>query len=204
MNNFLGKSARKIAGLKFSVCSGFIVFEILATLDKTKGFDMIKTTVSAIGRTQPLWFLFWGILTSVTVLLNLFFICERLKVGTSLVYLMIVNCGLSFMLPTIYIGNGAFSVFIHGAGVAVFGALGYGTLIYSVLGYFKKSRDKKGLIFFFSLTAVLTAAAVAFAATGFNGLVELILLIGAEVIMLVFNIIYYICRIGFHLPTRKL
>jgi hypothetical protein len=187
MNNFIGKSARKIAGLKFSVCGGFLIFEILATLDKVKGFDMLETTVSGIGRTQPLWFFFWGILTSVTVLLNLFFICERLNVGTSLIYLMIINCSLSFMLPTIYIGESKFSIFIHGAGVAVFGALGYGTLIYCTLDYFKKSRDKKGLIFFFSLTAVLTAAAVAFAATGFNGLVELILLIGAEAIMLAFN-----------------
>jgi hypothetical protein len=55
------------------------------------------------------------------------------------------------MLPTIYTGNGGFSIFIHTAGVAVFGALGYGTLICCALGRFKKNRDKKlDFLFFFA------------------------------------------------------
>ncbi|MDR3262937.1 MAG: hypothetical protein LBT30_01335 [Clostridiales bacterium] len=183
--------SRHAAGTKFLICGLFLVLALIDTFFKVKDYDMVKLTISAIGRTQPLWFFLWGVITSVTVLLNLFFICGELQIKTPLVYLMIINCSLSFMLPTIYIGESPFSLVIHGAGVVIFGILGYGTLIYCMIDYSIKNKSKETTAYFYMMSAVLTAAAVSYAVFGFNGVVELILLTGAEAIMLIFNAVAF-------------
>ncbi|MDR1906396.1 MAG: hypothetical protein LBQ27_05775 [Clostridiales bacterium] len=190
MKRTIMKHTKKLSAFKLSVCGIFLIVAIAATFLKVKDYDMISMTISDIGKTQPVWFLLWGMLTSITVLLNLFFICEKLNIKASLVYLMIINCSLSFMLPAIYVGESALSLGIHTLGVGLFGILGYSTIMYCILGYAKKNGDGRVMIFFCILIGILVASATAYAVFGFNGLVELILLVGAELFMLAFDVFF--------------
>ncbi|MDR1939267.1 MAG: hypothetical protein LBQ40_00530 [Clostridiales bacterium] len=182
------RRAKGIAAFKFAICSIFLIFAVLITYLKVRDYDMLSITISDVGRVYPLWFFFWGVTVSVSVLLNLFFICDELKIKASIVYLMIATCSLSFMLPTLYVGYGRFSVAIHTSGVIIFGVLGYGSLIYCMLDYSKKNKDKPTVVYVYLLMLVLAAAAAVYALTGFNGIVEIILLVGAETVMLIFNL----------------
>lgn len=171
-------------------CSALLVLALLFTLLKIKDFNMLDTTVSAIGRQQPLWFLFWGTFTSVTVLLNLFYICSKLHARTSLTALMIVACCLSFLLPVLYNEANAISAAIHAIGVILFGVFGYTILMDCMYDYKKNCGDKKIMPYFYALFSVLAAALLCFIFTGFNGLVEVVLLLGAELIMLASNLFF--------------
>ena len=190
LKNAAVRGMRSLSKRKFSVCGVLLATAIACTYIKIKDYDMLSLTISAVGRAQPLWFFLWGVLTGVTVLLNLFFITERLKIRDSLVYLVIIVCSLSFMLPALYISEKPLSLTIHAAGVFIFGILGYGSLIYCLSDYYRKHKNKAVLVYVFLLLLVLAAAAASFIIYGFNGLTELILLTGAEGVMLCFDLTF--------------